>query len=339
MKEILFSIVMPVYNSEKYLKRSISSILNQTYNDFELILVNDGSTDKSANICEEFLKKDKRIKIINQTNQRATKARINGIKKARGKYICSMDSDDYLNNNSLEILKNIIEKNSPDMIMFRYNILNEKNKIVNKLSPFDLEGFTSKKNFYYKILNDSRLNSVVLKIVKRNKIDLEYLEKLESINMGDDLLITTIFLKNIETIFLTNNILYNYCYNSNSIVHTFKKDTINETFYLINHLHYYVKSFLDEKLESYFYKLSLKMILNYIIDLSKQDKIYFLEKKEIFNYIRKKKKFIQSLGYYDKSFLIKHKIVYFLFKKEYDIFMVSLIKISYRLKCLMFAKA
>lgn len=98
------SVIVPVYNVEKYLNRCIDSILNQTFEDFELILVDDGSTDKSLKICDEYKIKDGRIKVIHKKNGGVSSARNTGIDKATGEYITFVDSDDYISNDTLNIL-------------------------------------------------------------------------------------------------------------------------------------------------------------------------------------------------------------------------------------------
>lgn len=111
------SIIVPIYNPGKKLNKCIKSILNQTYKDFELILVNDGSTDDSLNICKKYAYKDSRIIIINQNNQGAVKARKAGINNALGKYITFVDADDWLPEDALQILINDIEKNNADIVV------------------------------------------------------------------------------------------------------------------------------------------------------------------------------------------------------------------------------
>lgn len=106
----LISIVIPVYNVENFLERCITSVLNQTFENIEIILVNDGSTDNSLRICQQYEKIDSRIFIINQENQGLSAARNSGINQARGKYICFIDSDDWIHEKYLEILYNDIEK-------------------------------------------------------------------------------------------------------------------------------------------------------------------------------------------------------------------------------------
>lgn len=90
------SVIVPVYNVEKYLSRCIDSIISQTFSDFELILVDDGSTDSSGKICDEYGKKDGRVKVIHKRNGGLSSARNCGLENAKGNYICFVDSDDWI---------------------------------------------------------------------------------------------------------------------------------------------------------------------------------------------------------------------------------------------------
>ena len=105
------SIIVPIYNVEKYLPRCIESILNQTFKDFELILVNDGSTDSSYEILKEYENKYDNFRVINQKNGGLSAAKNAGIKIAKGEYIAFLDSDDYLDKNFLETLYNMAVNN------------------------------------------------------------------------------------------------------------------------------------------------------------------------------------------------------------------------------------
>lgn len=107
----MISIIVPVYNSEKYLERCINSILNQTYTDFELVLINDGSIDDSGRICDSFAKKDSRIKTIHQTNKGQAEARNRGIFESSGEWLCFVDSDDCINPWYLEYLYRAVLEN------------------------------------------------------------------------------------------------------------------------------------------------------------------------------------------------------------------------------------
>lgn len=113
---VLLSIVVPVYDVEQYLPRCIDSILKQSFTDFELILVNDGSPDNCPIICDEYADKDDRIKVIHKENGGLSDARNTGINKARGKYISFIDSDDFIVENTYEVLISQAEINSLDII-------------------------------------------------------------------------------------------------------------------------------------------------------------------------------------------------------------------------------
>lgn len=121
MKEIKYSIIVPVYNCEIYLKRCVDSIINQETKNIEIILVDDGSSDSSPLICDEYSSKYNFIKTIHQKNSGVSEARNNGIKKSLGKYICFLDSDDYLAENYFnEINKILKEKPNTELINFGF---------------------------------------------------------------------------------------------------------------------------------------------------------------------------------------------------------------------------
>lgn len=125
----MISVVVPIFNVEKYLTECIESILNQTYKDFELILVNDGSTDNSLKICNEYLKKDERIRVINKENGGLSSARNSGIEVAKGEYIAFIDSDDLINENMFEkMMKIAIEKNA-DIVQCNYQEFYDESEI------------------------------------------------------------------------------------------------------------------------------------------------------------------------------------------------------------------
>lgn len=111
------SIIVPVYQVEKYLNRCVDSVLNQTFKDFECILVDDGSTDNSPSICEYYKSKDSRIKVIHKTNGGLSDARNSGIEIAIGKYICFLDGDDCIHHEMLDVLYNTIINNDCEISM------------------------------------------------------------------------------------------------------------------------------------------------------------------------------------------------------------------------------
>lgn len=128
----LVSIVLPIYNVEKYLRKCIETVINQTYTNVEIILVNDGSIDNSLEICKEFKEKDKRIKIINKKNGGLSDARNVGLKNAQGKYICFIDSDDFISEKYIEELHNLIVENNAQIAVCSFENVDEDEKSISK---------------------------------------------------------------------------------------------------------------------------------------------------------------------------------------------------------------
>ena len=129
---IKVSVVVPVYNAEKYLAKSIESMLSQSLKEIELILVNDGSKDKSLAICEEYAKRDSRLIVINKRNEGACIARNTGISIAKGKYIQLVDADDYIENNMLEEQYNLGEKTNAEVVMcgMKFDVHKKNGQVV-----------------------------------------------------------------------------------------------------------------------------------------------------------------------------------------------------------------
>lgn len=116
----MISVIVPVYNVEEYLPTCIESILNQTYKDLEILLIDDGSTDNSGRICDEYAKRDNRCIVIHQPNKGVYNARNTGLEHVKGEYISFIDSDDYIHPQMLEILYETLQKEDYDFSMVAY---------------------------------------------------------------------------------------------------------------------------------------------------------------------------------------------------------------------------
>ena len=126
----LVSIIVPVFNVEKYLEECLDSILNQTYENIEVILVDDGSTDSSGKICDEYLKKDSKIKVFHKTNGGLSDARNYGVENSNGEYIIFVDSDDYLSKYTLEFSIKEIKDAAADILVFAIKREKEEKEIL-----------------------------------------------------------------------------------------------------------------------------------------------------------------------------------------------------------------
>ena len=149
MKQELVSVVVPIYNVELYMKKCIQTIINQSYNNLEIILVDDGSTDNSGNIADEYAQKDLRVKVIHKLNGGLSDARNAGMKKATGKYICFIDSDDFIEKDMIEKMVNRITDLQVDVLIagFYVDFEDEKGKLVDrKIKQFNTEGCYLDKN-------------------------------------------------------------------------------------------------------------------------------------------------------------------------------------------------
>ena len=132
------SVIIPVYNAEKYLNKTLESILKQSLKDIEVICVDDGSTDGSVEIIQSFIKKDDRVKLIRQNNQHAGSARNTGLKEAQGEYIHFMDADDYVLNYAYEAIYNKVIKYDLDCLKFSSVVYDVKQKDTVDLPAFTL---------------------------------------------------------------------------------------------------------------------------------------------------------------------------------------------------------
>lgn len=140
MSSCRISVIIPVYNAEKYLNACLNSLLNQTYLNFEVICIDDASTDSSMEILEYFSKKDLRIKIIrNKTNNGPGYSRNQGLNIAKGKYISFLDSDDWLNYDALEILIKKAEEKELDLLMFKNIVYYHESKQMGKEKMYEME--------------------------------------------------------------------------------------------------------------------------------------------------------------------------------------------------------
>lgn len=219
----LISIVVPVYNAEKYLKRCLESIINQTYKSIEIICVNDGSTDNSLKILREYESIDSRIIVIDKTNQGVSKARNEALKQSKGAYITFVDSDDWIELDMIETLYNTLIEKNVDVV--RGNYINNyncecgvKNKGLNGLENQLL--YTNEIDFskivISKFLNGKLPCYIVLLMIKRDCIFEKNLKFKEDICLMEDTIFYIELLNNVNSIYFLDKPLYHYYLNVNS---------------------------------------------------------------------------------------------------------------------------
>lgn len=201
----LISIVVPVYNSELYLKQSIESIVNQTYKKLEIILVDDGSTDSSSSICDQFSIKDKRIKVIHKENGGVSSARNIGMDVASGEWICFVDSDDTVENKFIETMVSKWNEPNIDLIITSikdiYSHKETSRNIKQQLSGVFFDD-------YYKLINF--LRGPVAKLYKLDIIKKHRVRFPEKISRGEDQIFNFKFYQYVSKYLFINKCLYNY---------------------------------------------------------------------------------------------------------------------------------
>lgn len=217
------SIIVPVYNVENYIHRCIESILNQTFNKFELILVNDGSSDNCPQICDQYSNIDNRIKVIHKKNGGVSSARNEGLKLAKGRYIGFVDSDDYIDKDMYELLYKAINENDADISICGHKIV-ENDKITQYIRNDNKINLYNKKEAVKKILLDDEINSFAWdKLYKRELfLNFEY----PNLTYHEDLASTFKLLNKSDKIVCINKAKYNYVRNPNSICFTINPQKI-----------------------------------------------------------------------------------------------------------------
>ena len=209
------SIIIPVYNGEKVLKRCIDSILSQSYTDFELIIINDGSTDKSIEIINEYKEKDCRIKVIDNENKGVSETRNIGIDHAVGEYIQFIDCDDYINKDMLMNAVESIEDNNADLVVTGIILeIEDKNKTKTSTQTFEYENLKGKVNIAKGVLerlDGAYIHSLWNKIFKRNIIINNNIKMDKNINLGEDLIFNLEYLKKCENVIFDDKCYYHYC--------------------------------------------------------------------------------------------------------------------------------
>ena len=222
-----YSIIIPVYNVEEYLDRCLKSILNQTYSNYEVIIVNDGSPDNSDNIIKSYEKEDKRFKGYKKVNGGLSDARNYGLKYATGDYLIFIDADDYIENNYLEKVNDVLEKNKDiDVLKFKIKLVDEGENLIRMENGLNKEGVTS----FEELVKLEFLEpawSYVYKLSFWKENNFTYLKGM----IHEDFGLTPEILMKANKIYYLNSYLYNYVQRNGSIMSSNNKEKIHKKAY------------------------------------------------------------------------------------------------------------
>ena len=218
-EDYLISVIIPVYNVEKYISKCLDSVIKQTYKNLEIIIIDDGSTDKSGFICDEYKKIDSRIRVIHHKNKGLSYARNEGISNSNGSFISFVDSDDYLESNMFYELKNNIILYNSDISMcnFYYEKGNKKRVACDNFKKDFVVNNNDKYNYIYNKY-DSLTIHTWNKLYKKNIFNSI---RFPVNNYFEDSFIICDLLEKANVISYLHKPLYNYVYRDNSIFHSF----------------------------------------------------------------------------------------------------------------------
>jgi len=277
------SIIIPIYNAENYLKKCLDSIINQTYKNIEIILINDGSTDNSLEICKQY--KDDRIKLINQKNSGVSTARNVGLDLVTGDYITFVDSDDWLELDAIESMVNFIEIRKTDIARFNYQINGVNQNASQKLEKTDIEKFVKK------LISGEVPGYLWLLLIKKEIIkDIKFKTDL---SLAEDLVFILEILKNTKSIAISDKITYNYFLTTDSAsrgIKHYRRNLHNEL--LINK---YINDIYDNKYSKLTNTRQMQEIQLYLLKMHRdgyelneiKEEFYFLINDEYFNNMKK----------------------------------------------------
>lgn len=209
----LISVIIPVYNVEKYLKKCIDSVLAQSYRNLQIILVDDGSTDKSSEICDEYAKLDNRIIVVHKKNGGLSSARNRGLRAATGDFITFLDSDDYVSPTIYEELYRVLQERKDRIACTCFRRTDEDGKIYDKQDPHACESATSNVQYLRELLLHIGDVSVCTKLFPKEILKDKYFDESK---LNEDLLFMVNLVSGFKEIVYTGSVGYFYLIRQNS---------------------------------------------------------------------------------------------------------------------------
>lgn len=341
MEGNLISVIVPIYKTEKYIRRCVDSILMQTYKNLEIILVDDGSPDRCPEICDEYAKKDNRVKVIHKQNGGLASARNAGLDMATGCYIGTVDSDDWIENQTYETAMAIMQKHNPDLIKWcYYKVLSGNKKIAKKINyTSGLIIGDDKEKFLSDTLSSQAMgNNLVTCLFKRKIIEDKNLRIPENISMEEDLYFLTSYILNCSSVYtLPNVFLYNYFQNQQSITKNYSdkyKDSILIAIKEMKQLLKQTNQNFEILYKAYMSRLA-DTIFYLIMIIEKSDKPLLKKEQELKEFLMNQEIMIYVENIHVNKYSFYKKFIFYLVKKGFykTTFMVmNLLLFMYGLK-------
>lgn len=334
---MLFSVLIPVYNTSIYLVECIESVLKQTEKDYEIVLINDGSTDKSGEICDNYAKNYPNIRVIHKENEGLLLTRRRGFYEAKGDYFVCLDSDDCLADlDALKKIKEIIQTEKCDLILYEYIYGKQKDEENRRITLFDLPNRyvfeeDEKISLYHNLLIGKWLNALWIKCMSRDILDLKesYFEASKTLykSQGEDLLQSFPVLTAAKKIGYLKEPLYFYRWNANSI----SKNISLNYYYAYKTIYQTADKYIDlwdiqqDVVEIHKHR-RISMIMGVLVNgLKNNDK----QTSKKFIHLLSKDTFFKELFYVQnqKNILLYYRMLGFLITHNYKNFALALIKV------------
>lgn len=319
--EELISVIVPIYNAEKYLANCIESILAQSYKQFELLLINDGSKDASEDICKKYAQKDNRIRIISKENSGVADTRNLGIDKAIGKYVTFIDADDYVEERAFEKAVNKITQENASICGYHFNYVKGDSvsaRIESRFKTTILNGATRRElvnNLYS--MNENGIMPAVWRYLFEREFLLKNGIKFPNNKIGEDLIFVLEAFRVADKLVVLDDALYNYRVNEKSVMRTVNLQMIYDRFeYIRNSIYTLSKFEFDEEFLSRIIKRIRVRGVLYCTSTIFHSPISLKEKKDFMKTTREQIKVDFSALKECKS--IKHKIIVMLYYLKAD---------------------
>ena len=257
MSELKVSILIPVYNSEKFLSACIESTMKQTYKNLEIIIINDGSTDNSYKICEHYTKQDKRIIVKHNKNQGVSKSRNEAIARSSGKYIIFLDSDDYLLPNMVEKMVSLMETESLDLGVCGYNRIQINDKKIKTSTAINYGNnlIKNKESLYddfYPFIDQRHFHKIWSKIYSSSIIKENNVYFPEDMNIGEDFIFNLCYIQHTKSCGFIEEAYYNYVSGYDSLSNKYDPCTFATRKKILQHLEFFYERNNLEKKPIYF---------------------------------------------------------------------------------------
>lgn len=323
---VSISVIIPIYNVQKYLARCLESICNQEFEDYEVILINDGSTDNSLNIAEIYIERyQDKIKLINQKNGGLSAARNKGLLHAEGKYVCFIDSDDYVEKTYLSEMYEVAEKNDADLVFCAFKSVDENGKVIKYIRESRLiseKVYSLKENEELFLIQNAAWNKLYRKDIIE-ECNLYFTPEV----WYEDLRFTKKYLLNASKCVYCDKALYNYLQRSGSIMNTQGEKNLEILGAIEEVINYYKERNVYEK-----YRKVIEFVAIDHIFISCLVRVLCYSKDKLL-YKNIRKQFEKSFPLYKKNIYIKgleknRKIVYYLLRFR----LLFLIKLIFRVK-------